>query len=495
MISLTLENFRKLSRKGNLIPIFKEVDLDYDNPLSILKKISDKEHCFLLESSAGPEKWAQYSFIGFDPKLIITSHNNKIKIKPRNKNQQSIKGNIFLELKKIMKDFKPVNVPGLPRFYGGLVGFFSYEVINQIEKIKNTPEKDISFPDSCFMLTDSVVIFDNINKSAKIVINVHLKEKVDIKKVYNEALKQISMIEKLLKKSVKNPYGLKSISKNSKPKIKSNYKQSNFLAAVRKVKKYVREGDVIQTVISQRWETEYQDNPINLYRSLRVLNPSPYMFFLKMKQNYIIGASPEVLIRLENNKVESRPIAGTRPRGETQIKDQYYEKDLLSDPKELAEHVMLVDLARNDISKVCKSGTVKVSEMMTVERYSHVMHIVSHVEGKMKKNKDCFDLFKAAFPAGTLSGAPKIRAMEIIDELEPKARGPYGGSVGYFGFSGNMDMSIVIRSFYLDKKKLYFQAGAGIVADSIPIKEFEETQNKSKAMLRAIEKNLGRDSQ
>ena len=214
-----------------------------------------------------------------------------------------------------------------------------------------------------------------------------------------------------------------------------------------------------------------------------------------MKQNYIIGASPEVLIRLENNKVESRPIAGTRPRGETQIKDQYYEKDLLSDPKELAEHVMLVDLARNDISKVCQSGTVKVSEMMAVERYSHVMHIVSHVEGKMKKNKDCFDLFKAAFPAGTLSGAPKIRAMEIIDELEPKARGPYGGSVGYFGFSGNMDMSIVIRSFYLDKKKLYFQAGAGIVADSIPIKEFEETQNKSKAMLRAIEKNLGRDSQ
>ncbi len=247
---------------------------------------------------------------------------------------------------------------------------------------------------------------------------------------------------------------------------------------------------MIQTVVSQRWETKYQDDPINLYRALRKNNPSPYMFYIKMDKSLIVGASPEVLVRLENNKVESRPIAGTRPRGFDEESDIKMEKELLSDPKELAEHVMLVDLARNDISRVCKNGSVQVSEMMNIERYSHVMHIVSHVEGIMRTNKDCFDLLKSTFPAGTLSGAPKIRAMQIINELEPNPRGPYGGSVGYFGFSGNMDMSIVIRSFYIKNDKLYFQAGAGIVADSVPNSEFEETKSKSKAMLDAIRKSL-----
>jgi anthranilate synthase component I len=490
MISLTLENFRGLTRQGNLIPVFKEIDLDYDNPLSILKKISSKKHCFLLESSAGPEKWSQYSFLGFDPTLIISSDQNQVTIRSREGKVEKSNGDIFLQLKKIMQAFNPVKINNLPRFYGGLVGFFSYEIINQIENITEEQHGQADFPDSLFMLTDSVIIFDNINKTAKIVINVHIKDNKTYKTSYKQALQQISKIEDLLKSSKKNPYkDVAKFSKTTNP-IKSNFSKFNFLNAVKKIKKYVRAGDVIQTVVSQRWETKYQDDPINLYRALRKNNPSPYMFYIKMDKSLIVGASPEVLVRLENNKVESRPIAGTRPRGFDEESDIKMEKELLSDPKELAEHVMLVDLARNDISRVCKNGSVQVSEMMNIERYSHVMHIVSHVEGIMRTSKDCFDLLKSTFPAGTLSGAPKIRAMQIINELEPNPRGPYGGSVGYFGFSGNMDMSIVIRSFYIKNDKLYFQAGAGIVADSVPNSEFEETKSKSKAMLDAIRKSL-----
>ena len=490
MISLTLENFRALTRQGNLIPVFKEIDLDYDNPLSILKKISSKKHCFLLESSAGPEKWSQYSFLGFDPTLIISSDQNRVTIKSREGKVEKSNEDIFLKLKKIMQKFNPVRTNNLPRFYGGLVGFFSYEIINQIENITEEQHGQADFPDSLFMLTDSVIIFDNINKTAKIVINVHIKDNKTYNISYKKALQQISKIEDLLKSSKKNPYKeVAKFSKTTNP-IKSNFTKSNFLNAVKKIKKYVRTGEVIQTVVSQRWETKYQDDPINLYRALRKNNPSPYMFYIKMDKSLIVGASPEVLVRLENNKVESRPIAGTRPRGFDEESDIKMEKELLSDPKELAEHVMLVDLARNDISRVCKNGSVQVSEMMNIERYSHVMHIVSHVEGTMRTNKDCFDLLKSTFPAGTLSGAPKIRAMQIINELEPNPRGPYGGSVGYFGFSGNMDMSIVIRSFYIKNDKLYFQAGAGIVSDSVPNSEFEETKSKSKAMLDAIRKSL-----
>lgn len=490
MISLTLENFRAICKKGNLVPIYKEIDLDFDNPLSILKKISNKNHYFLLESAAGPEKWSQFSFLGFDPKLIVSSLKGEVTLKKRGEKSKKSQENIFKKLKEIMSKYKPVKVDGLPRFYGGLVGFFSYEIINQIENISHTNQNKMEFPDCLFMLTDSVIIFDNINKTAKIVINIHLEKNHNYKFLYKNACNQISKIEKLLKKSGNNLYKEnKKFSKKSYP-IKSNFSESNFRNAVKKIKKYVRAGDVIQTVVSQRWEMQYKDDPINLYRALRKLNPSPYMFFLKMEKSLIVGASPEVLVRLENKKVESRPIAGTRPRGKDRAHDLKMEKELLSDPKELAEHVMLVDLARNDISRVCTNGSVKVTEMMCIERYSHVMHIVSHVEGKMKNNKDCFDLFQATFPAGTLSGAPKIRAMQIINELEPNVRGPYGGSVGYFGFSGNMDMSIVIRSFYINNDKLFFQAGAGIVADSKPKNEYEETKNKSKAMLKAIKKSL-----
>ena len=489
MISLNLENFKKHLKNANLVPVFKEIDLDYDNPLSILQKINKNKYCFLLESSNGPEKWSRFSFMGFNPKMIISSHGEKINIIHNGNKEVHENGNPFKKLQEIMAEFKPAKVKSLPRFYGGLVGFFSYEIIRQIENIPKSKSHDIKFPDCCFMLTDSVVIFDNITKSAKIVINIHIKDKKAYKQYYDAALKDIDRIEKLLKSSIANPYKEKPFTKDAQYNIKSNFKQSDFLESVKKIKKYVKQGDVIQTVISQRWSMIYEDNPIKLYRGLRSLNPSPYMFYIKMNKSYIIGASPEVLVRLEDQKVESRPIAGTRPRGSNEVEDEMYVKDLLSDPKELAEHIMLVDLARNDISKVCRFGSVEVSEMMAIEKYSHVMHIVSHVVGNLKKGKDSFDVFKACFPAGTLSGAPKIRAMEIINELEPNSRGPYGGSVGYFGFSGNMDMSITIRSFYLEGSTLYFQAGAGIVADSKPVNEFHETKNKASAMVNAIKKS------
>ena len=487
MISLTLENFKRHLKDANLVPIYREINLDFDNPLSVLNKINKNKHCFLLESSNGPEKWSQYSFIGFNPKMIIQSYGDKIETIFEDGKKISEFGSPIKKLKKVMSQFKPAKVKNLPRFYGGLVGFFSYEIIRQIENLPPPKLRDTNFPDCCFMLTDSVIIFDNISKRAKIVINVHIKNKKEYKKSYSSALKSIDKIEKMLNDAMQTPYKEKTASKK-KLKIKSNFKRDDFLKSVKKIKAYVKKGDVIQTVISQRWSAQYKDNPINLYRALRTLNPSPYMFYIKISKSYIVGASPEVLVRLDKRKVESRPIAGTRPRGSDEKKDKLNEQDLLKDPKELAEHIMLVDLARNDLSKVCTFGTVKVNEMMTVEKYSHVMHIVSNVEGNLKRSKDAFDVFSACFPAGTLSGAPKIRAMEIINELEPNNRGPYGGSVGYFGFSGNMDMSITIRSFYLEDKKLFFQAGAGIVADSKPTNEFNETVSKSQAMLNAIKK-------
>ena len=338
------------------------------------------------------------------------------------------------------------------------------------------------------MFSDSLIILDNVKNSAKIVVNVEVKKNANLEKIYKNSIKKINDIEKKIKCNTKIINKLSSNLSKKKIKIFSNFKSPDFIKAVKKIKNYVNNGDIIQAVISQRWATKYNYDPIDLYSALRDLNPSPYMFYIKNKSNYIIGASPEVLVRVDKGVVETRPIAGTRPRGKNKLQDKNLEKDLLKDPKERAEHVMLVDLARNDMSKVCSSGSVKVTNMMSIERYSHVMHIVSNVKGTLNKNNDSIDVFKACFPAGTLSGAPKIRAMEIISELEPNNRGPYGGSVGYFGFSGNMDMSITIRSFYIDNNVLYFQAGAGIVADSNPKMELKETINKSGAMLKAINK-------
>ena len=487
MISPTLESFKRKINSGNLIPVFKNIDIDIENPSLILKNISSEENIYLLESYEGPLKWSRYSFIGFNPKLIISSKKNRISIKQNNRTK-TINGDIFKEIKKIMKKYRPVASKSLPRFYGGLVGFFSYDIISEIEKIPRASNKDTKFPDCNLMFSDSLIILDNVKNSAKIVVNVEVKKNANLEKIYKNSIKKINNIEKKIKCNTRIINKLSSNLSNKKNKIFSNFKSPDFIKAVKKIKNYVNNGDIIQAVISQRWATKYNYDPIDLYSALRDLNPSPYMFYIKNKSNYIIGASPEVLVRVDKGVVETRPIAGTRPRGKNKLQDKNLEKDLLKDPKERAEHVMLVDLARNDMSKVCSSGSVKVTNMMSIERYSHVMHIVSNVKGTLNKNNDSIDVFKACFPAGTLSGAPKIRAMEIISELEPNNRGPYGGSVGYFGFSGNMDMSITIRSFYIDNNVLYFQAGAGIVADSNPKMELKETINKSGAMLKAINK-------
>ena len=489
MILPSLESFKKLASKGNLIPVYKKIKIDVENPSMFLKNIQNEENIYLLESYEGPKKWSRYSFMGFNPKYIFSSYKNKIKISGTNKSKQ-ITGCPFDELKKIIKKYKPVKLKTLPRFYGGFVGFFSYEIISQIEKIPRFTKDDINFPDCNFMFSDSLVIVDNLKKSAKVVVNIEVNKKNDLKNLYLKAIKKIELIEKKL--NIESDTNILTKFNGAKNKIKSNFKPIDFERNVKKIKEYVLKGDVIQTVISQRWKTKYKHNPIDLYFSLRKLNPSPYMFFIKNKDTYIIGASPEVLVRVENDIVETRPIAGTRPRGKNIREDKKLELELLSDPKEKAEHIMLVDLSRNDISKVCNTGTVKVTDFMTIEKYSHVMHIVSNVKGKLNNKFNSIDVFKACFPAGTLSGAPKIRAMQIINELEPNRRGPYGGSVGYIGFSGNMDMSITIRSFYMNKDDLYFQAGAGIVADSKPKMELKETINKSGAMLKAIKDTYGK---
>ncbi len=487
MISPTLESFKRKINSGNLIPIFKNIDINIENPSLILKNISSEENIYLLESYEGPLKWSRYSFIGFDPKLIISSKKNRISIKQNNRTK-TINGDVFKEIKKIMKKYKPVASKSLPRFYGGLVGFFSYDIISEIEKIPRASNKDTKFPDCNLMFSDSLIILDNVKNSAKIVVNVEVKKNANLEKIYKNSIKKINDIEKKIKCNTRIINKFSSNLSKKKNKIFSNFKSPDFIKAVKKIKNYVNNGDIIQAVISQRWATKYNRDPIDLYSALRDFNPSPYMFYIKNKSNYIIGASPEVLVRVDKGVVETRPIAGTRPRGKNKLQDKNLEKDLLKDPKERAEHVMLVDLARNDMSKVCNFGSVKVTNMMSIERYSHVMHIVSNVKGTLNKSNDSIDVFKACFPAGTLSGAPKIRAMEIISELEPNNRGPYGGSVGYFGFSGNMDMSITIRSFYIDNNVLYFQAGAGIVADSNPKMELKETINKSGAMVKAINK-------
>jgi anthranilate synthase component 1 len=377
----------------------------------------------------------------------------------------------------------------LPRFHGGAVGYFSYDIVRFIERLPEVGKDELCLWDSVFMITDSVLVFDNVSHKIKVISNAYVSNPSDAKKAYDEAIEKIeNIIEKL-----RSPALLykKTVEKKTRGKnqleIKSNFEPKEFMEAVKKTKEYIQAGDIIQAVISQRWKAKLDVSPFDLYRALRVLNPSPYMFYLKMGSDFLVGSSPEVMVRVEGDRIETRPIAGTRPRGRDEKEDIELEKELLEDPKERAEHIMLVDLARNDLGRVAEIGTVKVNELMTVERYSHVMHIVSNVVAKLAEGKDAFDVIKATFPAGTLSGAPKVRAMEIIEEMEPSRRGAYGGAVGYFSFSGNMDTCITIRTFVIKGDEIYIQAGAGIVADSDPEREYNETVNKVKALIRAIE--------
>ncbi|HET6421366.1 MAG TPA: anthranilate synthase component I [Geobacteraceae bacterium] len=480
-----IDTFKELSSRGNLIPVYREIMADMDTPVSAFKKVDDGRFSFLLESIEGGEKWARYSFLGSNPSVVFRSRGNTVEIVAGDGSVESLHAEDPLGyLKTCLDKFRPVEIPGLPRFFGGAVGYLGYDMVRYFERLETDNPPVIGAYDSYFVLTDTIVIFDNMLQKIKVVSNAHLDEGRSPEDAYNEATAKIELIVKKLK----TPLGrLNSSPAAGRAAFVSNVSRQAFEESVVKAKEYVKAGDIIQVVLSQRFTADLTVDPFEIYRVLRTLNPSPYMFFLRLDDTLVVGASPEVMVRKEGNTAELRPIAGTRPRGESPEKDLHFEQELLDDPKERAEHVMLVDLGRNDLGRVCEIGTVQVSELMVVERYSHVMHIVSNVQGSLETNRDAFDVLRATFPAGTLSGAPKVRAMEIIDELEPVRREIYGGAVGYFSFSGNMDMAIAIRTLVVKDGKVHLQAGAGIVADSDPASEYQETVNKAMAVVKAIE--------
>lgn len=480
--------FKNKAVEGNLIPVYREILADMDTPLSAFLKLKSKRG-FLFESLEGGEKWARYSFIGTDPSTIIEGRGKNLTI-TRGKKKEKIK--VRKDPLEVISEetgkYSPVSIPGLPRFFGGFVGYIGYDTVRHFEKLPNRRHKGLNVPDIFLMLTDTLVVFDNVSHKIKVISNAFIDG--DIEEAYKKASEKIDHIVKKLRSKAVVPRRsgkAKDLSTTGKNRFSSNFSKEDFLKAVTRTKEYIRAGDVIQTVISQNFQCDTEVPPINAYRALRVINPSPYMFYLETGKCTMVGSSPEILVRVEGDTIEVRPIAGTRKRGKTEEEDLALEQELKADPKERAEHIMLLDLGRNDTGRVAETGSVTVSEFMTVERYSHVMHIVSNVVGKLSEDHDAFDVLRASFPAGTVSGAPKIRAMEIIEELEPTKRGPYAGSVGYFDFSGNMDMCITIRTIIFKNKKAYIQAGAGIVADSDPENEYMETVNKAKGMFKAIE--------
>jgi anthranilate synthase component 1 len=491
-INLSLEEFKKLSKEYNVIPLYAEFLADLINPLSAFLKIKNLGNFpFLLESVEGGEKWARYSFLGFGNNFYIKTKGRYYEIHDNGKTILGTFKDPIEVLKPIIENFKPVpssETPNLPRFWGGLVGYIGYDIVKFWEPIPDKNKDILGVPDIYLILTDIVLIFDNVNSKVLIVKPVWLKEKKDIEEEYKKAKKLIEKTyERLLKYPIEeNPIiPLQEIEEKEIFKhFQSNFSKEEFERIVLKAKKYIYEGDIIQVVLSQRFHKKFRGKIEDFYRILRHMNPSPYMFLLELENLAVVGSSPEILVRVENGKIETRPIAGTRPRGKTEEEDLKLQQNLLSDKKELAEHIMLVDLARNDVGRVAEYGSVKVDNLMRIEKYSHVMHIVSDVSGKLRKDKNVLDVLKATFPAGTVSGAPKVRAMQIIEELEKEKRGIYAGAVGYISFQKNMDMAIAIRTAVIRGGEIYIQAGAGIVADSVPEREWEETRNKAKALLK-----------
>jgi len=477
--------FQTLAAKGNLIPVYREIMADLDTPVSAFRKIDDGRYAFLLESIEGGEKWARYTFLGAAPEVVIRSRGTTVEVLESGKplRREDVADPLGF-VRDFLARFTPVEIPGIPRFFGGAVGYLGYDMVRHFEQLPTDRPAVIGAWDSYFVITDTILIFDNVSQKIKVVSNAHLEGGKTPEEAYAEAVAKIDTLIAKLKSPL--PPSL-AVPATGKVAFASNVERADFEAAVEKAKEYVRAGDIIQVVLSQRFSGDLTVEPLDIYRVLRTLNPSPYMFFLRFDDTLVVGASPEVMVRKEGGRVELRPIAGTRPRGATPEEDEHLGEELLADPKERAEHVMLVDLGRNDLGRVCTTGSVRVSELMVIERYSHVMHIVSNVQGELAPGKDAFDVVRATFPAGTLSGAPKVRAMEIIDELEPVRREVYGGAAGYFSFSGNMDLAIAIRTLVIRDGKVHLQAGAGIVADSVPAAEYQETVNKAMAVVKAIE--------
>ena len=469
-----LEQVKQLAHKGNLIPICREINADLDTPVSAYLKVARPPYSFLLESVEGGEHMARYSFIGTEPDTVIKTGRGQAlgKIDP------------LEPIEKALSRFKLIDVPNMQRFNGGAVGYLSYESVNYFEELP-TPDSDVlDVPESVFMLTKTYMVFDHIGHKISVVSHAHLDG--DVEQAYSDATGRIDEIIRRLQMPLSIPMASHG-APNQRLATESNMTPEEFYDMVDQVKEYIVAGDVIQTVVSQRLSRPTTAEPFQIYRSLRAINPSPYMYFLELDGFQIVGASPEMLVQVENGVVSTNPIAGTRPRGSDKSEDDANEHELRTDEKERAEHIMLVDLGRNDIGRVSEPGTVSVNQLMDVERYSHVMHLVSRVSGKLRKGFTNFDALRACFPAGTVSGAPKIRAMEIIAELEPDKRGPYAGAVGYFDFTGNMDTAIDIRTLVIKDGIAHAQAGGGIVYDSTPDFEYRETLHKASALMRAID--------
>jgi len=479
------QEFLGLAKQGNLIPVFREVTADTETPISIFKKVATGSESFLLESVEGGERWGRYSFIGHRPRLLVKARGDQIELIRNGERCGRFRASPFDYLRNLMGTFRAVSVPGLPRFYGGLVGYLSYDTVRFIEDLPTLKPDVVGMPDAAFMMPDQVMIYDNLTQTIKVVSNIYVPEYINHAAAYDQAVTQIDETLKLLNGPA--PCSKPRKRPEKELMLEANMGRGRFEEMVRRAKQYIQDGEAIQVVLSQRFHTDLNSDPFDIYRALRRVNPSPYMYYLEYDGDIVVGASPEVLVRLEDGRVALRPIAGTRPRGKTAEEDRRLEEELRADPKERAEHVMLVDLGRNDAGRVATVGTVEVTDLMVVEHYSHVMHLVSHVEGDLAPDKDMFDVLRASFPAGTVSGAPKVRAMEIIDELEPTRRGLYAGAVGYFCFSGNMDFCITIRTLLVRNGRVYLQVGAGIVADSVPEREYQETVDKGKALIKALE--------
>ncbi|MBF0127306.1 MAG: anthranilate synthase component I [Magnetococcales bacterium] len=489
MIVPTLQQFRALAAQGNLIPIYREIMADLDTPVSAFLKVAGAHpYAFLLESVQGGEKWGRYSMIGLEPAALFTAHGRRVEIRPREGEAQILEDcDPMQALKGFMSRYRPVKVGDLPRFHGGAVGYFSYDMVRCFEQIPDRNPNLLGTPDALFMLTDLTLIIDNLHGKLKVVVNVFIEEGADLDGLYRQAVARIDAVGKRLRQGAPDQASYTPGPRVREADFVHETAREEYEAAVRKAKEYILAGDIFQVVLSHRLSIPFPYPPVALYRALRTTNPSPYLFFLRLGTFSIVGSSPEILVRQEGETATVRPIAGTRRRGLDAAQDLALERELLADPKERAEHIMLVDLGRNDLGRVAVTGTVKVTERFIIERYSHVMHIVSNVEARLKPGLDAFDLVAATFPAGTVSGAPKIRAMEIIDELEGSRRGPYAGAVGYVSFSGNMDLAITLRTAVIQEDRLYVQAGAGIVADSQPEREYEETMEKARAILRAVD--------
>jgi anthranilate synthase component 1 len=485
MYTPDFDQFCVLAEQGNLIPVCREILADLETPVSAFLKIDDGGDAFLLESVEEAEKWGRYSFLGVGPEMVFRGKGRDVWIGgPGTSAAPRQVDDPLAAVKELIGRYRTVAVQGIPPFAGGLVGYIGYDSVRFFERLPERAADDMDLPDQYLMLVDTLLAFDNTAQKIKVVSHAFLDGATDLRSAYDSACAKVEKVIARLNRRVEAPTRAHDV--DGPPRVRSNLSPEQYEAMVRRAKDYIVAGDIIQVVLAQRFECALRAHPFNIYRCLRTVNPSPYMFYLRLGGHTLIGSSPEVMVRLEGREITVRPIAGTRPRGTEERRDGELQRELTSDPKEIAEHIMLVDLGRNDVGRVARIGTVEVTRQMYVERYSHVMHLVSNVRGGLIDGKDCFDAFRATFPAGTLTGAPKIRAMEIIEELEPVRRGVYGGAVGYFSFSGNMDTCITIRTILVKDGKIYIQAGAGIVADSDPEREHAECVNKSRAMIQAV---------